>query len=77
MEYDVRRPEDLGRVIADRRRSLGMNQDSLAVESGISRDYLSKLERGRSSLVTNHVFRILRRMGATITISFDSENDGG
>lgn len=77
MKYDVRMPEDLGQVIADRRRVLGKNQAVLANEVGLSRDYLSKLERGRSSLVTNHVFRILRRMGATITISFDDDDAHG
>ena len=75
MNYDVRTVEDLGSVIADRRRMAGQNQATLAAQVGLSRDYLSKLERGRSSLVTKHVFRILRRMGATITVSFDDDAD--
>jgi len=51
MNYDVRTVEDLGSVIADRRRMAGQNQATLAAQVGLSRDYLSKLERGRSSLV--------------------------
>lgn len=77
MKYQVRAVEDLGGVIADRRRCAGQSQAELAEQVGLSRDYLAKLERGRSSLVTKHVFRILRRMGASITITFNDEDVDG
>ena len=77
MRYEIRTPEDLGRVVADRRRHDGQSQSELAGKVGLSQDYLSKIERGRTSSVTNHVFRILRRMGATIIITFEDEDDRG
>ena len=73
MRYEIRSPEDLGRVIADRRRHDEQSQSDLADHVGLSQDYLSKIERGRTSSVTNHVFRILRRLGATITVTFKDE----
>lgn len=71
MRYTIRTPEELGAVISDRRRDAGKSQRELASEVGLSQRYLSQIETGRSSAVTRHAFRLLRRMGATITISFD------
>ena len=73
MRYEIRTPEDLGAVVADRRRGAGQSQAALANQVGLSQDYVSKIEGGRTSSVTKHVFRILRRMGATITVTFDGE----
>ena len=75
MKYEIRTAEDFGAAIADRRNELGKTQAELSKSAGISRDYLSKLESGRSSRVTEHVLRILRRMGATITVTFE-DSDG-
>lgn len=73
--YHIRSAEDLGGVIADRRRTKQMSQSELAQTVNLSRDYLAQIETGRSSSVTRHTFRLLRRLGATITISFDDQND--
>ncbi len=73
MKYEVRAPEDLGAAIADRRRDLGKTQSALATEVGLSQRYLSQIETGRTNLATQHTFRLLRRLGATITITFDGE----
>ena len=69
--YQVRSAEDLGAVIADRRRAQQLSQGELAQTADISRNYLAQIETGRSSSVTRHAFRLLRRLGATITISFN------
>lgn len=37
---------ELGRRIARRRLNLGLEQDEVAAESGLSRPYISRLERG-------------------------------
>lgn len=76
LKYEIRTAEDFGAAIADRRKELGKTQAELSKTVGVSRDYLSKLESGRSSRVTEHVLRILRRTGATITVTFeDSPGD--
>ncbi len=73
--YTIRSPKDLGRVIADRRNSSGLTQAELAKTAAVSRSYLSQIEAGRSSSVMDHSFRLLRRLGATITISFDDTTE--
>lgn len=64
---------DLGRAVADIRRARGRTQAEVAAEGGISREWLAKLEGGRSSRTLDHLLRILRRMGATVTVSWDGE----
>ena len=69
----VRSSADLGRTIADIRRRRGITQEELAREAGIGRPSLSKLESGRSTRVLEHLLRLLRRLGATVTISFEDQ----
>lgn len=38
---------DLGRAIAERRRSLGLRQAEVARQAGVAQEMLSRLERGR------------------------------
>jgi len=68
---EVRSGEDFGRAIAELRRRRRLTQDAAADKSGISKAYLSKIETGRTSALLNHVVRVLRRLGATITVSFE------
>ncbi len=67
----VRGGEDLGRAISEIRQSRGLTQQALATQAGLSRTWLAKLETGRSALVLDHLLRTLRRLGATVTITFD------
>jgi HTH-type transcriptional regulator / antitoxin HipB len=69
--YQVRSADELGAVIADRRLASELSQAELAEQAGLSRTYVTKIESGRTSSVTEHAFRLLRRLGATITITFD------
>jgi transcriptional regulator with XRE-family HTH domain len=68
--WTVRSGADIGRAIAEIRRSRGLTQAALATQSGLSRHWLAKMETGRSAVVLDHMLRVLRRLGATITISF-------
>ena len=69
--YQIRSAQDLGSVVADRRRVENLSQAELAQTVDLSRDYLAQIEAGRSSSVVGHAFRLLRRLGATITVSFE------
>lgn len=71
----VRAGSDLGRAIAEIRSARGLTQAELAESAGLSRHWLAKLETGRSAVVLDHLLRVLRRLGATITITFDSGDD--
>ena len=73
--FTVRSSEDLGRAVAEIRRSRGLTQEELAAEGGLTRSWLAKLELGRSTPVLDHLLRLLRRLGATVTVSF-GDSDG-
>ncbi|MDQ1514177.1 MAG: HTH-type transcriptional regulator / antitoxin HipB [Actinomycetota bacterium] len=67
----VRTGEDFGRAVAEIRRGRQMTQAELAAQGGLSRAWLAKLETGRSATVLDHLLRLLRRLGASVTITFE------
>ncbi|HUP69045.1 MAG TPA: helix-turn-helix transcriptional regulator [Acidimicrobiales bacterium] len=73
--WSVRSGEDMGRAIAEIRHERGLTQAELAAQGGLSRNWLAKLEAGRSTPVLDHLLRLLRRLGATVTITFE-DSDG-
>ncbi len=66
---DVRSPEDLGRAIAELRRSRGLTQEEVAETLGVTRSVVAHLERGRHGRTLGRILLLLRRLGATITIT--------
>jgi transcriptional regulator with XRE-family HTH domain len=75
-QWTVRLPGDLGRVIAGARAERGLTQDQLAEETGVDRTYLARLEAGGTTLAVERALRMLRRMGATITVELEVTDDG-
>lgn len=73
--WTVRSAEDMGRAIAEIRHERGMTQADLAEKGGLTRVWLAKLETGHSTPVLDHLLRLLRRLGATVTITF-GDDDG-
>ena len=67
----VRSGGDLGRAIAEIRTSRGLTQEQLAERAAVSRSYLAKFETGRTSPLLDHLLRLLRRLGATVTVTFE------
>jgi transcriptional regulator with XRE-family HTH domain len=63
---------DLGRAVGEVRRARGLTQEQLAAESGLTRVWLAKLEAGRATPVLDHLMRLLRLLGATVTVTFDT-----
>ncbi|HEY1739110.1 MAG TPA: helix-turn-helix domain-containing protein [Acidimicrobiia bacterium] len=70
--WNVRSGADIGRAIADLRAESGVRQQDLAESLGLRRDWLAKIENGRSAVVLEHMLRALRRLGAHITIERDA-----
>jgi HTH-type transcriptional regulator/antitoxin HipB len=56
----INSPEDLGRFLASARVDLGMTQQALADDLGVSRRYVSEIENGKPSLYTERLFQVLR-----------------
>jgi transcriptional regulator with XRE-family HTH domain len=70
----VRSAEDFGRGIAEVRHARGLTQAQLAEQGGLSRPWLAKLEAGRSTPVLEHLLRLTRRLGMTITLTYDGDH---
>ena len=67
----VRSGTDFGRTIADIRRRRDLTQAELSARAGIGRSPLAKIEAGKTTLFVDHLLRLLRRLGATVTITLD------
>lgn len=72
--YVVRSPEDLGRAIAEIRKDSGHTQAQLATRSGMSRDTVAQLERGRQGRSIQLLLRLLHRLNATVTITVEQDD---
>lgn len=64
----IRTGADFGRAVAEIRLARSISQAELAEMVGLSPTYISKIETGRTSSILEHELRMLRRLGATITI---------
>lgn len=69
--FEIRSGKDIGSAISDMRQRRGRSQSDVAEDAGLTRDYLAQIERGRTSSLLEHELRVLRRMGARITVTFD------
>lgn len=69
----VRSGSDLGAAIGEIRATRGVTQADLSERLGVSRTWLAKLERGRTTHMVNLLVRLLSNMGATILVEFDDQ----
>lgn len=72
VEFAVARAIDLGKAIAAVRKDSELTQAEAAAQAGLSPSYLSKIENGRTSSILVHQIRALRRLGANITVTWDT-----
>jgi HTH-type transcriptional regulator/antitoxin HipB len=63
----IRTPADLGAVIRDRRKILGLDQAQLATRIGASRQWVIGVEKGRSRAELGLVLRTLDALGIRVT----------
>jgi HTH-type transcriptional regulator / antitoxin HipB len=59
----IRTPADLGAVVRDRRKRLGLGQATLAEKIGVSRQWVVGIERGHSRAELGLVMRTLDALG--------------
>ncbi|MHB1063925.1 MAG: helix-turn-helix transcriptional regulator [Georgenia sp.] len=62
----VNSPSDLGRILRDARQEAGLTQDEFADDLGVSRQYVSALESGKTSQHVDRIFGSLRLLGVRI-----------
>jgi transcriptional regulator with XRE-family HTH domain len=74
LRWSVRSAADLGRAIAGARVQSQLTQRQLAEQAGVERSYLARLEAGASTLALERALRLLRRMGATVTVTLPQDD---
>jgi len=74
-KFQVRRGADLGRAIAQVRAEAGLTQQETGLLAGMEAAYISKIESGRTVSLLEHQLRILRRLGARLTVEWGAATD--
>ncbi len=59
----IRTATDLGLVIRERRRALGLDQRTLAGRAGVSRQWIVAVERGKAGAAFGLLLRVLGTLG--------------
>jgi len=65
----VRTPSDLGSLIRERRRKLGLDQHELAKKAGVSRLWVIEIERGKPRAEIGLVMRTLLALDLALEVS--------
>ncbi len=65
----IRSPADLGALIRDRRKRLGLGQAELAARIGVNRKWVTSIERGRAHAELALVLRALNALGIRLDAS--------
>lgn len=68
IDYDVRTPRRLARALRDRRRRLGLTQAQAARQAGVSAQWLSEFETGRTPGGTDRVMALAAALGLSLAV---------
>lgn len=68
----IRTARDLGLALAEARMARDLTQAQVAAATGIERTYLARMERAKGTLFLDRALRVLRRLGAEVTVTFPS-----
>ncbi len=63
----LKTPADLGQVIRQRRKALGWDQARLAYETGVSRQWIIDIEKGKPRAELQLVLRVMNVLGVPLT----------
>lgn len=61
-------PRELAALIRSRRKLRGMSQSQLAALTGVSRDWIIGLEKGRSTVEFGLVLRTIKALGLALSL---------
>jgi HTH-type transcriptional regulator / antitoxin HipB len=76
MRLVLRTPADIGALIKDRRRALGLDQAELAERIGVSRLWVNQVERGKPGAGLGLVLRALAAVGAELATEVAAGTSG-
>jgi HTH-type transcriptional regulator/antitoxin HipB len=71
----VRTAKDLGALIRDRRKRLGLDQLTLAERVGVSRQWIIDAEQGKPRAPIGLLLRTLDALGVTLAVDDDATPD--
>ena len=67
----IRTPRDLGLIIRERRRALGLEQQELANRVGVSRQWVVGVEKGKPRAEAGLLLKTLTALGLVLDVSED------
>lgn len=73
----IRTPADVGAVIRDRRKQLGLDQSTFAKRIGVSRQWVIEVERGHARAAMGLVLRAIDALGIRLDASMDQTSGRG
>jgi HTH-type transcriptional regulator/antitoxin HipB len=62
-------PEDIGKLIRETRKNLGVTQRNLALTSGTGLRFIIELEKGKETCEIGKVLTVLRTLGIKLTFT--------
>lgn len=72
MQYTT---EQIGKLVRDTRKAMGVTQSSLALTSGTGQRFISDLEKGKPTCQLGKVLTVLQTLGIKINFSFPVDID--
>lgn len=69
----IRTPRELGAVLRDERRRLGLSQVDLSEKADVSRKWIVEMENGKARAELALVLRALRALGLALTVERETE----
>lgn len=66
-------PEHLGRIVALRRRHVGLTQGALAERAGVPRRFVNELEAGLATIYVRRLFATLDALGYRVVLEPTSD----
>lgn len=71
----IQTPADLGLTIRDRRKQMGLAQQTLADRVGVSRQWIVEVEAGKSRAEIGLILRTLRELGVQLDVKSELPPD--
>ena len=75
VQIALRTPADIGALIKDRRRALGLDQAELAERIGVGRLWVNQVERGKPGASMGLVLRALNAVGVDLKAFTDEAGE--
>ncbi|MCG7392645.1 helix-turn-helix transcriptional regulator [Microvirga sp. ACRRW] len=72
MKYIIQDPAQLGRIVRETRKALGLNQPDLALTAGVGVRLLVEIEKGKPTAQIGKVMQVLAALGIEIGLSLPS-----